>query len=32
MCKFVRRSMIHVVAVLFLLESDGSLPNPARFK
>ena len=32
MCKFVRGSMIHAVAVLFLLESDGNLANPVRFK
>jgi len=24
--------MIHAVAVLFLLESDGNLANPVRFK
>jgi len=31
MCRFVCQSMIHAVAVLFLLESDDNLPNPARF-
>ena len=32
MCKFVCGSMIHAVAVLFLLESDGNLANPVRFR
>jgi len=32
MCRFVCQSMIHAVAVLFLLESDGNLANPVSFK